>query len=99
MKVCDNPKRQQDAPPDSFLAEMNRVVEKDGILRCDLAPVLSVYQKSGELTKFATSRGGYIPSNSPRIDEDPQTWRPIPTIEMCFVGGIIDFRPLDTFLL
>lgn len=89
MKASDNPKREQEPPPEEFLAEMNRILKKSDVLRSEVLPIMSIFKKNGKLTKMTTG------SSSAESAEMSEAFQPG---DMSFAGGIIDFRPMEEFL-
>lgn len=99
MKVSDTPKREQEAPPEAFSAELLRVLKKEKTYarRPLLFPPMSVYRTSGKLSTFAAAKDWEVPFDSDP-EEDRRHWATVDTTEMTFQGGILDFRGLDEFM-
>jgi hypothetical protein len=52
LKVSDTPRREQEPPSDAFLAEMERILEKEYVLKSNITPVLSKVLADGTLSRF-----------------------------------------------
>ena len=98
LKVSDNPRRAQEPPSDAFLAEMERILEKEHVLNSNITPVLSKILADGTLSRFAKFPTRHLVPGTMMNLTDPSAWCIVNSEDLNFDAAIMDLRAIDRWL-